>query len=195
MLSRRDRPGDGSPEVAVLAPSPVLTVALGPGAEVHFHAGGQGFWVARMLVRLGVGASLCAAVGGESGDVLRSLVSAECVELLAVSVALSNGVSVSDLRGDRRQPLHETPAPGLHRHDFDELYGLTLAAGLSSGVVVLTGTDPAGLVPDEIYTRLARDLRANGARVVADLSGTALAAALEGGVDLLKISHEELIAA
>jgi 1-phosphofructokinase len=45
----------------------------------------------------------------------------------------------------------------------------------------------------DAYRRLAADLRANGATVVADLSVEALGPALAGGVDLLKISHEELI--
>jgi 1-phosphofructokinase len=47
-------------------------------------------------------------------------------------------------------------------------------------------------VPLEIYARLSRDLRENGTPVIADLCGPVLAAALEGGVDLLKISDEEL---
>lgn len=37
--------------VAVFAPSPLLTVTIEAGAErpeVHLHAGGQGFWVARL---------------------------------------------------------------------------------------------------------------------------------------------------
>lgn len=54
---------------------------------MHFHAGGQGFWVARMIARLGVPVALCGPLGGESGTVLGSLVRAEGVELLAVHVA------------------------------------------------------------------------------------------------------------
>jgi 1-phosphofructokinase len=182
-------------EVVVLAPSPVVTVSLGPGDEVHFHAGGQGFWVARMIARLGVPVALSGPLGGESGTVLGSLIRAEGVELLAARIGRANGVHVSDLRGGGRRMLHDLASPLLERHEVDELYGLTLAAGLAAGVVVLTGNDPPGRVPDELYTRLAGDLRANGARVLADVSGATLGAALRGGVDLLKTSHVELIAA
>ena len=38
--------------LAVFGPSPLLTVTIEPGAdrpEVHLHAGGQGFWVARLV--------------------------------------------------------------------------------------------------------------------------------------------------
>ncbi len=38
--------------------------------EVHVHAGGQGFWVARMAAKLGAEVALCCALGGEPGRVL-----------------------------------------------------------------------------------------------------------------------------
>ena len=32
--------------------------------DIHVHAGGQGFWVARMLAELDIDACLCGPVGG-----------------------------------------------------------------------------------------------------------------------------------
>jgi 1-phosphofructokinase len=49
-------------------------------------------------------------------------------------------------------------------------------------------------VPDDVYRRLAADLRAAGKVVVADLAGSRLDAVLEGGIDVLKVSDEELAA-
>ena len=43
-----------------------------------------------------------------------------------------------------------------------------------------------------MYRRLATDIRGNDGTVVADLSGSRLDAALTGGVDVLKVSEEEL---
>ena len=40
--------------------------------------------------------------------------------------------------------------------------------------------------------RVCRDVRPGGAKVVADLAGDELRAALAGGIDLLKLSDEEL---
>jgi 1-phosphofructokinase len=48
------------------------------------------------------------------------------------------------------------------------------------------------VIKADVYRRLALDLSSNGVLVVADLSKDALAA-LEGGVHLLKVSHEELV--
>src|SRR5581483_4580414 len=63
-------------------------------------------------------------------------------------------------------------------------------------VAVLAGPGPweTPVVPADHYRRLAADLRANGATVVADLRGEPLSCALAGGVTVLKISHEELLA-
>ena len=59
---------------------------------------------------------------------------------------------------------------------------------------MLTGTHlEETVLPASTYTRLAADLRANDVTVVCDLQGELLRAALEGGVDLAKISHSELI--
>jgi 1-phosphofructokinase len=86
-----------------------------------------------------------------------------------------------------------TDGPRLWRHETDELYGVTVAAGLEADLAVLTGPSPPDAVSRDVYRRLASDLRRNGIPVLADLTDGALLGALEGGLDLLKTSHEELI--
>jgi 1-phosphofructokinase len=187
-----------SPSLVVFAPSPLLTITVegagDSGQEIHLHAGGQGFWVARMAALLGSKVSLCCALGGESGAVLQGLIARENVELLSVDCAASNGVYIHVRRHGVRQQLARTECKHLSRHEADELYGLALSAGLDARVALLTGVDPADVIESEIYRRLAGDLRNNGVQVIADLSGTSLKAALAGGVDLLKISEEEILA-
>ncbi|MEX2105977.1 MAG: PfkB family carbohydrate kinase [Solirubrobacterales bacterium] len=181
--------------VAVFAPSPILTVTVenGPdGGEVHYHAGGQGFWVARLAASLGARVSLCVPLGGESGDVLRALLDTGGIEVLAVRTGGANGSYLHDRRSGERQPIIETQSPGLRRHELDELYGVAATAGLACDAMLLTGPRHEGVLPADTYARLAADLRANGRRVLADLSGSPLRAALEGGLDVLKLSAEEL---
>ena len=66
------------PSIVVFAPSPLLTITVEaagtPRQEIHLHAGGQGFWVARMAALLGAEVSMCCALGGESGAVLQALI-------------------------------------------------------------------------------------------------------------------------
>jgi 1-phosphofructokinase len=179
----------------VFAPSPLLTVTVESGSsgdEVHFHAGGQGFWVARMAAGLGAEVMLCVPLGGESGTVLRSLLAVDGVSVLAVPTSGANASYLHDRRSGERVRIVETTSPPLRRHELDEFYGVAATAGLDAGTMLLTGPRNDGVLPPETYTRLAADLRANGRRVLADLTGEPLTAALRGGVDLLKISLEEL---
>jgi 1-phosphofructokinase len=73
------------------------------------------------------------------------------------------------------------------------LYNATFAAALNSRLMVLTGQFPTQVMPPSVYRRLAQDLRTNGRRVIADLTGADLTEALEGGIELLCFSHEELV--
>jgi 1-phosphofructokinase len=181
--------------VAVFAPSPLLTVTVEQGEadepEVHLHAGGQGFWVSRMVVTLGARAVLCAPLGGESGSVLQHRIECEGVEVRSVACRRANAAYVHDRRDGVRTMIAETTSPALSRHELDELYGVALTTGLDADVTLLTGPQNEGVLPGDVYRRLAGDLRSNGKRVIADLTGAALDGALEGGLDLLKMSDEE----
>ena len=180
----------------VFAPSPLLTVTIEPSAdgdaEIHVHAGGQGFWIARMLAVLGLRVVVCGSFGGEAGFVARKLIEAEGVRVHAVPAAGGNGAYVHDRRSGTRVTLASMPARPLSRHEVDELYGAALVESLEAGVCVLAGAAGSDVVPADTYRRLAADLGANGAMVVADLSGRALDAAVAGGLAVLKVSDEEL---
>ncbi|MGN6219827.1 MAG: 1-phosphofructokinase family hexose kinase [Microbacterium sp.] len=184
-------------DVTIFAPSPTLTVTIeehDDEPDIHLHAGGQGVWQARMLRRLGRSVTMCCALTGEIGGMLRHLLEDEGFAVAGVRRPGRGSAYVHDRRGGERVVLAEAEGDPLARHDLDELYGLTLREGLTSGLVLLSG--PAGheALPADTYRRLAADLRKGGAKVVVDLAGARLAAALEGGVDVLKVSSEELAA-
>jgi 1-phosphofructokinase len=176
----------------------LLTVAIECGVggvdDVHLHAGGQGLWVARMARSLGADAEVCLPLGGEAGAVLRELARAERLVLHEVATAGRPGTYVDDRRSGERERLAVTPPSPLGRHELDDLYGLTLAAGVRTGTVVLTGSEWPDTVPDDVFRRLALDLAALDCAVVADLSGTQLAAVVAGGPRLVKLSDEEAVA-
>lgn len=189
-------PSGSRPKVAVFAPSPLVTVTVEPGdvwPDVHFHAGGQGVWVARLAGVLGAEVRLCTVLGGESGQLLSALLSTPGVEVLAARSHRSNGSYVQDRRSGRRVVVAEVPAPRLQRHEMDDLYGIALTRGMDCGVMCLTGPQHARVLEPDIYRRLAADLRSRGVVVVADLVAPTLPAALEGGVDVLKLNAEELV--
>jgi 1-phosphofructokinase len=185
-----------SGRIAVFAPSPILTVTIERGAdrpEVHLHPGGQGFWVARMAANLGAEVILCCALAGEPGRVLAGLIEAEPLVLRGADGGTSNGVYVHDRRSGDRVEIVSVESYPLTRHEADELYGITLGAALDSDVTLITGSQPHDVLEADLYRRLARDLRTNAKRVLADLTGPPLHAVLRGGVELLKLSSEELV--
>ena len=184
------------PAVVVFAPSPLLTVTIEDRAgrpDIHVHAGGQGVWQARMISTLGVPVALCAALGGEAGEVLEHLLPSEDVELHAVRVGTRNGGYVHDRRSGDRDPIAEAPGGPLDRHEQDALYEVVLRLGIEHGTAVLAGPNDDQVIPASLYRRLATDLGSNGCRVAADLSGERLDAVLAGGPAVLKVSHEELL--
>lgn len=181
--------------VAILAPTPQFTVTIeqpGPQPEVHFHPGGQGFWVARMLNRLGLATVLCGPFGGESGHLLRMLIEAEGISVRPTVVPQANGGYVHDRRHGSRDELVAVAGAGLTRHEVDNLYDSMLVESLDAQVAVLTGAGDTGALPAEFCARLSLDLGRNGVAVVADLSGEELRK-LEGGVHFLKVSDEDLL--
>ena len=181
--------------VAVLAPSPILTVTIerqGEQPELHLHPGGQGFWVARMARLLGVEVDFCAPLGGEVGAVLRTLIEREQLNLRGVETAGSNGAYVHDRREFEAVEVANTPSPRLTRHEVDSLFSATVAASLEAGLAILTGPREERVFNPAFYGRLAADLRSNDCPVLADLSGPPLVSALASGVDLVHISEREL---
>ncbi|MBF5030858.1 MULTISPECIES: PfkB family carbohydrate kinase [unclassified Micromonospora] len=180
----------------VFAPAPLLTVTIeqqGDVPELHLHPGGQGVWQTRMIAALGVPVTMCVGLGGEVGDAVRKLLDDEDVTVRMVRRESGTGWYVHDRRDGERTEIAEHPGAPMVRHDIDELYTVTLTEGLRAPVSVLSGPADPQVVDPDIYRRLAADLSANGGTVVADLSGPYLEAVLDGGVSVLKVSHEELL--
>ena len=145
-----------------------------------------------LAATLGADVVLCCALGGEPGNVLRGLIESETLTLRAVMAETPNGVYVHDRRSGSRIEVVSVESRPLDRHASDELYGIALGAGLDADLTLITGTQPVDLLQADLYRRLVSDLRANGKAVIADLTGPPLGSTLEGGIELLRISEEEM---
>jgi 1-phosphofructokinase len=187
---------DDPDSLCVFAPSPLLTVTVEHDVhefdQLHVHVGGQGIWIARMVRTLGMRPALCAVFGGETGQVARFLAELEDLDIRHVPSEAWNGGYVHDRRGGDRVELVDVPPSPLSRHEVDELYSVTMAAALSAGTCILAGSHLKEVIPDDVYVRLATDLRSAGVEVIADVSGSSLRAVLEGEPSIVKVSDEEL---
>jgi 1-phosphofructokinase len=162
------------------------------GDDIHLHAAGQGVWVARMAAELGATPALCGFIGGETGAVLRPLLEQEDFDLRLVETNANTGSYLHDRRSGEREPIAQAASLPPSRHEIDELFSSTVAAAIDCGVLALCGPYPGEALPLEIYGNLVADVKANGTRVVVDLSPPRLDSALEGSPDLVKINDWEL---
>jgi 1-phosphofructokinase len=137
-------------------------LATDDSVELHFHAGGQGYWIARMVRTLGEPVVLCLPLGGEAGDVFRALAGRESVELEVVESDAATAAYVHDRRDGERDTLVESSYPAAGRHELDELHSRVLTRAVRGGVCVLAGhPDPSDRWRD-LYERLTRDLGSLG---------------------------------
>lgn len=188
-----------SPSVCVFAPSILVTVTVESAGDefddIHFHLGGQGYWVARLIRELGERPILVAPVGGESGQVVRGLIRSSGIDFAPVSIEGATPSYLHDRRHGQRVQVAMAHSPPLGRHEIDDLFAKTLQHSLAAGLCVLTGKRPGDALPVDFYRRLGWDLRAADVESVGDLHGEELASFLEGGpLGMLKVSDEDLVA-
>ncbi|MGE3180265.1 MAG: PfkB family carbohydrate kinase [Phycisphaerae bacterium] len=187
-------------EVCVFSPSLFLTVTIealadnDDGDDIHFHPGGQGFWIARMLHHLGATPVIVAPVGGESGEVLRGLLATWDLTLDAVAINDSSPAYVHDRRDGERRELGTSLLPAFNRHEIDTLYGRVLECAVRAGTCIVTGKHPGDHLPVDFYERLGADLATTNVDVIGDLHGAELAAFLRGGpLHTLKVSDSDFV--
>lgn len=189
--------GSETPTVCVFAPSILVTVTMEPDvdefADIHFHVGGQGYWVARLVRELGERPILVAPVGGEAGQVVRGLVRGDGMDFAPVNLEGDSPAYVHDRRDGQREQIAEARSPDLNRHEIDDLFAKTLQHALGAKLCVLTGRRSGDTLPTDFYRRLGVDFEAAGVRTVGDLHGEELDCFLEGGhLDALKVSDDDL---
>jgi 1-phosphofructokinase len=186
------------PKVALFAPHPLLTVTIEmEGTErqqIHFHAGGQGAWAARMVAHMGATPVLCGFLGGESGELLGGLLEQAISpgEMRIVKSSAASGCYVTDRREGKRKLLAMTLSEPPTRHELDELFSLTCAEAIACGWLIVTNPMPGSALPLEIYGDLVADAKANGCRTLVDLSSPRMDSALRGGPDVAKLNDWEL---
>lgn len=187
-------------DVCVFGSSLLLTISIEKSTdeeaddELHFHPGGQGFWIARMLTRLGAQPILVSPAGGEAGEVLQGLARSWGVRMHGVPVTGESPAYVHDRRSGKREQIAQSRLPTLGRHELDDLYGAVLSYASTSGHCIVTGRFSGDATPLDFYRRLGADLASIGAVAVGDLHGVELDAFLEGGpLHTLKVSDDDLV--
>jgi len=188
---------DDAARVVVFNPHPLLGVTIerrGADADdVHFHAAGQGVWVANMAGEMGAEPVLCAFNGGEPGRLLGPLLDQLHGERRLVDTSAATGCYVVDRRSGEREFVAQAFADPPSRHELDDLFSITCAAALNAKVLMVCGALPQDSVPLEFFGNLAKDVRAaSETKIVTDISAPQLDAVLDGQPDIVKLDDWQL---
>jgi len=191
-------------------PTRIVTVTLNPALDVwattpvvqperklhctdaELTPGGGGINVSRAIQRLGGTSTALFPAGGSSGELLCDLLAREGLTMRAVPVEGMTRESFA-IREDSsgRHYRFVLPGPTMTATDFAACRGELERALSSPAFVVISGSLPLGVTPDQLVELidLAGEL---GSQVIVDTSGPALRAAGRAGVYLLKPSVNEL---
>lgn len=156
----------------------------------HYHAGGGGIIVARVLGALGHNAQAIYMAGGPTGALLEDLLAHAQIDARRLAIAGSTRIAHTVFEQASGMEYRFTPeGPAVSLAEFDDC--LALLDKMTFDVLIVSGSLPRGL-PADAYQRVIEIGDRKAARVFLDTSGPALRAALDRGVYLVKPSLGEL---
>jgi 1-phosphofructokinase len=173
-------------EVATLERGQVLRAL-----SSRVDAGGKGINVARALHANGHRAAAVVPIGGPEGAHLLHLLDGTGLEVISVPIAGSvrSNVTIVELDGTNTK-LNE-PGPTLTDAELEAFLTASADVPPDTRWLVASGSLPPE-APADLLARIVRRARAAGVATAVDTSGSALAAAVAAGPDLVKPNADEL---
>ncbi len=154
--------------------------------------GGGGINVARVISRLGGRVTALFPAGGMGGQLLCEQLDRENVPRCTVNIAGETREDFTILEANSGKDYRFVlPGPVVQEPEWRACLRLIEELPEKPELIVASGSLPPG-VPDDFYARVAMLAKKIGAKLALDTSGTALAAALQEGVYLVKPSLREL---
>jgi 6-phosphofructokinase 2 len=189
--------------------TPIITVTFNPcvykGIEIdklepekkmrcaapRLEPGGGGINVARVIHRLGGAVLAVYPSGGYHGSLLTELLRVEGVDTYPVPMLadIRENINIHEISTGKQYRFIEPGAP-LTEHSWTRCLD-ALTALDKGGIVIVSGSLPAGAPPD-LWSRIRRLCERKAAKLVVDVAGAELRAALEVGLFLIKPSEDEL---
>lgn len=157
----------------------------------RFEAGGGAVNVARAIKKLGGESLLLYPAGGLTGQRIKELLDEECLSHKSLPIEgmiRENLVVLEESTG--LQYRFGMPGPHLSKKEQDSFIQELMSMQPQPDYIVASGSLPPGVASD-FYAQIARLGKNMGAKVIVDVSGKALNAALEEGVFLVKPNIRE----
>lgn len=198
------------PRVSRIENGVIVTVTPAPGLDrtytaLHFvpgqvnratssvvEASGKGVNVSRALAAAGVATVAVLPLGGPEGHQLADLLAADAVRFVAIWTDVATRTNTTLAVSGGPTTKMNAPSPKLPDRVWAELTERLgdLLARHPGAWVLCSGSTPPGA--DRLPAQLIELARRFGARSAVDSSGSALAAALDSGPNLIAPNHLEL---
>lgn len=148
--------------------------------DMRRDPGGKGVNVASCLADWGLEVAVHGLIGRDNPRIFERLLAAKGIHdaLCRLPGETRTNIKILDTAGAEPGRTTDVNLPGFSAGEADvAAVAASLASVMAGEIVILSGSHPAG-VAAEASARLAAGLIAQGARVILDVSGPALAAAL-----------------
>ena len=160
--------------------------------KIRIDAGGKGINVSKCLQRLGLDSTVCAILGGNSGNRILSTVKEMGLTVLAVTVdgETRTNLKIVDTERHENTDINE-PGPAVGEDTLLEL-GERIAQGITAGdILILSGSLPKGVQPS-LYGDWIRYFAALGVTVILDADGEPMRLGVQAKPGLIKPNDLEL---
>ena len=159
-------------------------------SDEHYHPGGGGINVARVIEELGGTAHALYLAGGATGAILDDLLRSTGIAAQRIAIKGYTRIAHTVFERSSGQEFRFVPeGPQVSAAEWDSC--LSALATIDFDYVVASGSLPRGLSACA-YTRVVEIAERKKARVILDTSGSALRQTLDKGVYLIKPNLREL---
>lgn len=160
--------------------------------EMRVDAGGKGINVSKCLHNLGISSVVCALLGGNSGDMIRSMIENEGLSVISAEVSgeTRTNLKIVDAVKKENTDINE-PGPSVETEIFSKLRDEIAGKTVSGDLLVLAGSLPKG-ADDGIYREWAQYFGARGVKVILDADGEPMRYAIQALPYLIKPNDAEL---
>lgn len=160
--------------------------------KIRIDAGGKGINVSKCLQSLGLDSTVCAILGGNSGNRILSMVNEMGLTVLAVTVdgETRTNLKIVDTERHENTDINE-PGPAVGEDTLLELRE-RIAQGITAGdILILSGSLPKGVQPS-LYGEWIRYFAALGVTVILDADGEPMRLGVQAKPGLIKPNDLEL---
>ncbi len=172
---------------------PLRLGAVNRAARVSVVPGGKGFNVARAARRLGTSATAYGFLGGDVGEALRRLITADGVIDRHTSIAAGTRVCFVVVEPDEeRTTVLNEPGPAVTEAEIGRLLDDVRADTVHDDLLVISGSLPDS-VPANVVGEIIEIGRDAGARTIVDIHSEALRVAFASRPWMLKCNRRELL--